>query len=754
MMLVIIDLLPDRQGSDRYMRSGSPAHDGRGWPATQHPYQDEAIGGPAHYVSGPRSDPRETPGGAATRREVPYGPELSWPSGFRPLDAETREVLEAGYGTGPYRSTQPDPRLADSRLADPRYGAPRRDYGAAYQQPAMEDYGYGDPGYSDPSYDGPRGPHGGSARGQGASDRGVPGYQVPEDRQPRSGYQQEFAAPSAYPDSYLGTGTGSGEAYPGDGGGQDIYPTTGAMEALTSTDPFGSSGAPGPAVALGSFESRGPSGFSSPVRPADPRLAGLRYDELRYDESSYDEPSYDGPQYHQPDDVSWYEDLRRSAPVYPDRPDGRPRSEDRRAQDRPRAADPQWGTSPRRRPDQPSGYPQAPARDQGFGPGQPRGSRPQMGAGSAPSGQYQVSSGPWTATAPGFRPAAPAAAGPGPWLGSPAEVPPASWAGGLSEPETSRQPAAFSPGPVLEATAFLSAPAAQVGVLTPPDGTRLDDMPPLDAVGAGAGAGQTATAWVRPGHGPDRPEITSSWPARPQADDVDAFWQDDDEDDTYSALFADDDDDFDGRRATSARSARRGIGRRRGGSNDHRLWIALGGVVIAAAAAITGIIKFEFPAHSGPVHAMTVPAKIGTYVETVNLERETDLSQLRQDVIKMSAGEASDVKSAVYESGDSAAGGTTQIVMFIGGHLANADPASSIASFTHSNPGAFVVSAGSLGGEAACVESKAGTSDSVAMCAWFDDDSFGEIVSPTMSATALGHEMLTIRPAVEKVVKK
>jgi len=39
------------------------------------------------------------------------------------------------------------------------------------------------------------------------------------------------------------------------------------------------------------------------------------------------------------------------------------------------------------------------------------------------------------------------------------------------------------------------------------------------------------------------------------------------------------------------------------------------------------------------------------------------------------------------------------------------------------------------------------------MCAWFDNDSFGEIVSPTMNAPALAKEMLTVRPAVEMVVK-
>jgi len=200
-------------------------------------------------------------------------------------------------------------------------------------------------------------------------------------------------------------------------------------------------------------------------------------------------------------------------------------------------------------------------------------------------------------------------------------------------------------------------------------------------------------------------------------------------------------------------AAKRRIGRRRGGSNDHRLWLALGGVVVVAAAAITGIIKFEFPSHGGPAHVMGTPAAIGTFARTVDLERQTNVAQLRDEVIKMSAGQASRVVSAVYESGNSAAGNTEQIVMFIGGHLANAAPATSVTSFTQKFPGAEVVSAGSLGGKAACVE-EGSSSDSVSMCAWFDNDSFGEIVSPTMNSGALAKEMLTVRSAVETVVKK
>jgi len=39
----------------------------------------------------------------------------------------------------------------------------------------------------------------------------------------------------------------------------------------------------------------------------------------------------------------------------------------------------------------------------------------------------------------------------------------------------------------------------------------------------------------------------------------------------------------------------------------------------------------------------------------------------------------------------------------------------------------------------------------VAMCAWFDNDSFGEVVSPTMNASALASAMRTVRPSVEQL---
>jgi hypothetical protein len=730
MMLVIIDLLSDRQGVTRYMRSGSSAPDGPSWPSAQRPYPDEGTTGPVPHGPGPRSDPREGPGG---RREVPFGPDISWPQGFRQLDPQSRDVLESAYGTG-----------------------------SVYQQPAIDDYGYGDPGYADPSYEGPRTrypdplsrgdtgsrPAASSWSGYRSAGTPVPGYQLPDSRpQP-----QDFTAPPAGPrDSYPATGA---------------YPVTGAQEALPDTDPQAPRGQQSASRGWAAQDSGGPAATGSSAYPeqwyghpadprpseprssegrsGDPRLVGMRYDELRYDEPTDEEPSADARGFDQSsDDDSWLEALRRSAPVYPQTPG------DQRLPAGP-ASRPEAGV---REPGPRPAYPQTPATDwfSGQGPGRSDrgdrgGSAPQLSAGRPTSAGPRPGGQPESGS--GFRPGTPAGA------------------------DAARQPGSpFSQAQAGREGGFLGAPTAQVGVLTPPAGSRIVGRPesvrpesarpesgtlaspfvapPSEgrAVAPGRPAGQ-----VRPGHGLDGPEITSSWPAAPQVDEIESFaefWREDDEDGDYAGLFGDRVVAPDG----TGSAAKRRIGRRRGGSNDHRLWLALGGVVVVAAAAITGIIKFEFPSHGGPAHVMGTPAAIGTFARTVDLERQTNVAQLRDEVIKMSAGQASRVVSAVYESGNSAAGNTEQIVMFIGGHLANAAPATSVTSFTQKFPGAEVVAAGSLGGKAACVEEGSG-SDSVSMCAWFDNDSFGEIVSPTMNSGALAKEMLTVRPAVETVVKK
>jgi hypothetical protein len=687
----------------------------------QRPTRDEAASGPVPYGTGPRSDPHE---GAGARREAPFGPEISWPHGFRQLDPQSREVLESAYVTGP-----------------------------TYQPPTMDDYG--DPGYSDPSYDGPRTSYAGpgipgapvfpGAADYRQPDARVPGYHVPEVRDSRPGFGSPGYPGSGQPGySQAGPGqSGPGQAsggYPGAGyqsrdfrapssGGGDIYPVTGAQEVLRDTAP--QPAYPEPWYDNPRLTDRGRDGQDlSGQRSPDPRLEGMRYDELRYEEEPVSagqvsaSPGFDDSV----EDESWYAELRRNGPAFPADFREEPRSSGPVRHAEPQG--PSFGSQP--------GYSQPPAPGRFLGYGQSRDDRrpdPQPNAGRG--------------TGPGPRTGPAAEPGSGPWTGGPDAA--ARPQGSAIRPATAR------------GTPFLSAPAVPVGLLTPPAGHRIealrDNDPAMTSLDIDTsqfrnlpGTGRQGSTAVRPGHGLDGPEITSSWPIQVPAEDADRFaefWQEDDEEVDYKGLFGDRVAEPDGTKASKRR-----IGRRRSGSNDHRLWLSLGGVVIVAAAAITGIVKFEFPSHSGPAHTMVTPAKIGTYARTVDLERQTNVAQLRDDVIKMSSGQANHVVTAVYESGNAAGGNTEQIIMFIGGHLANAAPATSVSSFMQKFAGAHVVNAGSLGGKAACVEEGGGTSDSVSMCAWFDNDSFGEIVSPTMNATNLAAAMTTVRPAVEQVAKK
>src|SRR4029077_15263049 len=132
-------------------------------------------------------------------------------------------------------------------------------------------------------------------------------------------------------------------------------------------------------------------------------------------------------------------------------------------------------------------------------------------------------------------------------------------------------------------------------------------------------ASRPGSSAVRPGHGLDGPEVTSSWPIQPPGDleSFEDFWRDD-ADEEYTGLFGDREAEFERADAKLA-AARKRIGRRRGGSKDTPLLLGPGGVISVAAAAIVGVIKFEFPSHSGPVHTMATPAKIGTFARTVDL---------------------------------------------------------------------------------------------------------------------------------------
>jgi hypothetical protein len=199
----------------------------------------------------------------------------------------------------------------------------------------------------------------------------------------------------------------------------------------------------------------------------------------------------------------------------------------------------------------------------------------------------------------------------------------------------------------------------------------------------------------------------------------------------------------------------RPAGKRRGGSGDRRLWFALGGVLAVAAAAIIVIVMVAFPSGpSGPAHTLVAPNQLNAFVRRPALEQQMNVGQLRQDVVNMSSGQARHLVEGVYESGNSTSGATPQIILLIGGNLVNASPTDSVTSFTKRFKGATLTSAGALGGKAVCVNATASEPGSVAMCAWFDNDTFGEVVSPTMKAGTLAGAMRQLRPKVEHLAPK
>lgn len=173
----------------------------------------------------------------------------------------------------------------------------------------------------------------------------------------------------------------------------------------------------------------------------------------------------------------------------------------------------------------------------------------------------------------------------------------------------------------------------------------------------------------------------------------------------------------------------------------------LGGV--AAVAAAVGVFS-----GNGPAHVLMTPAKLGAYVRRPQLEQQVGAKQLQREVTAKSAGQARHVIYAVYEdSAGGADGKTPQIMLFIGGNLSGTSPGDFISSFTSQSQGARLTSAGSLGGEAACVSAQARVPGSVALCTWADNDTFGVVASPAMNVSQLAALMRAVRPSVEHVAK-
>jgi len=199
-------------------------------------------------------------------------------------------------------------------------------------------------------------------------------------------------------------------------------------------------------------------------------------------------------------------------------------------------------------------------------------------------------------------------------------------------------------------------------------------------------------------------------------------------------------------------ATRRAVGRRRGRSGDRRQWMALGAIAVVAAGAIGGVLmKYVFSGPSGPAHQVVAPKTVDGFARSAILEKEMHVATEAQQVSKASSGQASDVVSAVYEQGQ-VMGVGKQVFMFVGGKLAGADPGASVANFEQAYKGSVAVSAGSLGGQAACTETHL-NNQSAAMCVWFDNDTFGTVVSSDMSTAKLAATMDAVRPNLELLAK-
>jgi hypothetical protein len=186
------------------------------------------------------------------------------------------------------------------------------------------------------------------------------------------------------------------------------------------------------------------------------------------------------------------------------------------------------------------------------------------------------------------------------------------------------------------------------------------------------------------------------------------------------------------------KSARRAGRRKRRG----RLYVAVAVVAVAAA----GGAAYETLASgsgAGPAHAITTPDRVGDYTQATALGTSLKIGQLRNTIVRKSRGEATHVVDDVYQDG-------TQIILFIGGNLTGSSSSSFISSFIGSSPDAVTTSAGSLGGSAACLP---GVSGHPAECAWADNDTFGVVLSPTLSATQLAGELRVMRPELEHLAK-
>ena len=625
---------------------------------------------------------------------MPFGPDVSWPTGYSDME----------YRDGDYRY----PARQAAQLPAAQGEHPYAAFSAA---------GYGDDGYSNPGYDGPMSQDAGIA-----GTRTVRGFVEPGQADPGYGQPGGYGRPGYAPGGHPGNGYGqAGHPAPGYRAPEPHQPADSYRQPWDYGLPLRYEGEEPPYPAQDRYGQpdgygqqgnyRNPDGYGSGAYHAAPA-----YDPADYNGSAYSRPGIDGPGY----DLSGIigtGDFEALSAGY-DEP-----SYDRLSYDDPRYDEPRYD-DPRYEPrydepryDEPAGGPRFDETRldlAGFG-----GTRSDGPRFDGPRFDETRLDSLWLSDEDTRHDAATGYENDG---------------FGGDGPVRSGYPsnsARFDETRLDLSTADLRMDHTRFDVPAF-DETRIDNM---RALGPAADLRPAATGLLAPPE--DRP---MSWA---EESSFDEFGDLDLDPAQAPAAFVRTAERYDDT------ATRRAAGRRRGRSGDRRQWMALGAIAVVAAGAIGGVLmKYVFSGPSGPAHAVAAPSQLDGFTRQPNLEKQFKVDALRETVMKASSGQASNLVSAVYQQGNAVSGGNEQVFMFVGGNLSSAAPATSIANFTQSYPGAKVVPAGSLGGEAACAEAQM-NGEGVAMCVWFDNDSFGALVSPTMTTAKLATTLDQVRPNLE-----
>ncbi len=635
----------------------------------------------------------------ASQGNAPFGPEVSWPGGY-----PDRE-----YPNGDYRYAAPQA----AQLPAAAQGGQ-----GAHPYAAFTGSGYGDDGYTDPGYQGPSAQDAGIAgsrtvQGHVDSGRGQRGY--PPAGYAGSSYLPQAPTATSRQSGYAGSGYTAGRsdmAYPPASSAQhgaDLY-----SQPWDYDQPLRYEGEEVSHQDYGRAEPRGRQGDDGSVRYQPPA-----YDPTAYNGSDYSMPGINGPGY----DLSGIIGTSDFEAVGYDEP-----SYGRLSYD-----DPRYDDGSRR--------PQPTQRFEDTRFDMRRYEEPRLDSLWQPGEDVRRESGP-----SGFG------------NGGTGET--------RARSESPQSPGGGRRGRAPETRADLRA-LAQTGARTrydmkalaePGDSTRFD-VPRYDETRLDNLLG------VSPAMGRELRRsgalMVAPSPARPRdwADDgsFDHFADLDLTDEPLPAAYSRTTERRDSRPLELApgqdddTATRRAVGKRRGRSGDRRQWMALGAIAVVAAGAITGVLmRSVFAGPSGPAHTIAAPQAVDGFTRSANLERQNNVAGYAQTVAKESGGQATGLAYGVYEQGGGGvtSGGSTQMFMFVGGRLTGSDPTASVQNFEQKYPGGTTVAPGSLGGQEACSETTA-NGQSASMCVWFDNDTFGTMMSPTMTTAKLAATMNAVRPSLE-----